>query len=80
MGKSPLSSWVHCFDYSNNRLARRQEFVMAACPLCVLGFEQPHSKDDWKQLAESDELLERWTEELKKSDSLYYERTEDEVE
>lgn len=40
---------------------------MAACPLCVLGFEQPHSKGDWKKFSESDELLQQWMTELEKT-------------
>ena len=32
---------------------------MSACPLCLLGFSQPHSKKDWQLLAENKVLKER---------------------
>jgi hypothetical protein len=29
------------------------------CPLCLLGFPDPHTKEDWKRLAEDEELQKR---------------------
>lgn len=29
---------------------------MTPCPLCLLGFEDSHSKEDWDRLAEDEEL------------------------
>jgi len=33
---------------------------MTPCPLCVLGFPEPHTKEDWKRFSEDKDLHDKF--------------------